>query len=80
MVYWSEMAIPPSTSRLAPFTYLARSDAKKIQGPARSSASPSLPRGTRRSWSARLTGSDKSSLLMFVSIVPEVTERQQGGL
>lgn len=66
----NEIAIPPSTNKLAPFTYFAISLAKKIHGPARSSGAPSRPRGTLRSWSAFLVGLERSSLLMFVRIVP----------
>jgi len=66
----NEIAIPPSTNKLAPFTYFAISLAKKMHGPARSSGSPSRARGTLRSWSAFLVGLERSSLLMFVRIVP----------
>jgi hypothetical protein len=47
MAYCNEIDKPPSTSSCAPVTYLLKSLARKIAGPARSSGSPTLPSGVR---------------------------------
>lgn len=80
------MAVPPSTRSDAPVTaagsvlhlgtccnslYFAMSEAIKHTGSAISSGSPSRPRGIRFVISDRLSSSDRSSLLMAVSIVPK---------
>ena len=70
MHHCKQIFMPPSTSRLAPFTYLANDEHSMIVGPAISSGSPSLPNGTLLIWSARFAGIARSSLFRFVSIVP----------